>query len=388
MFGKRVSLFKLFGFEVRLDASWLLIAALVTWSLAVGVFPQAEPGLSRSSYWWMGVSGALLLFGSIVVHELFHSLVARRYGLQMSGITLFVFGGIAEMKEEPQSAKAEFLMAIAGPIASVLIGAGFYVLYRAGGASWPPQVMGVLQYLYWINWILAAFNMIPAFPLDGGRVLRSALWQSRGDLRSATRTASTVGSVFGILMMAFAVFQLFYGNFIGAVWWFLIGMFIRSVSQSSYQQVVVRSALAGEPVSKFMRTHPDTVTPATSVEEFVNEHVYKHHHKMFPVITESDELAGCVSVEQVKEVPRDEWNRQSVSAIMRPCSPENTISPEKDVTEALSRMTQTGSKRLMVVDHGHLVAVLALGDLLSYLSTKLQLEGNVPPTGQAPRGSM
>ena len=336
----------------------------------------------------MGVSGALLLFGSIVVHELFHSLVARRYGLQMSGITLFVFGGIAEMKEEPQSAKAEFLMAIAGPIASVLIGAGFYVLYRAGGASWPPQVMGVLQYLYWINWILAAFNMIPAFPLDGGRVLRSALWQSRGDLRSATRTASTVGSVFGILMMAFAVFQLFYGNFIGAVWWFLIGMFIRSVSQSSYQQVVVRSALAGEPVSKFMRTHPDTVTPATSVEEFVNEHVYKHHHKMFPVITESDELAGCVSVEQVKEVPRDEWNRQSVSAIMRPCSPENTISPEKDVTEALSRMTQTGSKRLMVVDHGHLVAVLALGDLLSYLSTKLQLEGNVPPTGQAPRGSM
>jgi Zn-dependent protease len=374
MFGKRISLFKLFGFEVRLDASWLLIAALVTWSLAVGIFPQSEPGLSAASYWWMGLSGAVLLFGSIIVHELFHSLAARRYGLEMSGITLFVFGGIAEMKEEPPSAKAEFMMAIAGPIASVLLGAGFYFLFLAGRNTWPFQVVGVVQYLYWINWILAAFNMLPAFPLDGGRVLRSALWHSRGDLRSATRTAARIGGFFGILLVVLGIFQLFTGNFVGAVWWFLIGMFLRGASQTSYEQVVIKSALEGEPVSKFMREHPDTVTPDTSVEVLVNEHIYRHHHKMFPVVTGSDQLTGCVSVEQVKGVPREEWSRQPVSSIMAPCSPDNTISPEKDVTEALARMQQTGTRRLMVVDHGHLVAMLSLGDLLSYMSTKVQLE--------------
>jgi Zn-dependent protease len=374
MFGKRISLFKLFGFEVRLDASWLLIAALVTWSLAAGIFPQAEPGLSAASYWWMGLSGAVLLFGSIIVHELFHSLAARRYGLEMSGITLFVFGGIAEMKEEPPSAKAEFMMAIAGPIASVLIGAGFYFLFLAGRNTWPLQVVGVVQYLYWINWILAAFNMLPAFPLDGGRVLRSALWQKRGDLRSATRTAARIGGIFGILLVVLGVFQLFTGNFVGAVWWFLIGMFLRGASQTSYEQVVIKSELEGEPVSKFMREHPDTVTPDTSVEDLVNQHIYLHHHKMFPVVTGSDQLAGCVSVEQVKAVPREEWSFRPVSAIMAPCSADNTISPEKDVTEALARMQQTGARRLMVVDHGRLVAMLSLGDLLSYMSTKVQLE--------------
>lgn len=376
MFGARITLFKLFGFEVRIDASWLIIAALVTWSLAVGSFPNSYPGLAASVYWWMGVVGALALFGSIVVHELFHSLVARRFGLAMKGITLFVFGGVAEMEQEPPSAKAEFFMAIAGPIASVLIGAAFYLVYRAGRGVWPAPAVGVVAYLYWINWILAAFNLIPAFPLDGGRVLRSALWYRwKGDLPRATRVASSIGSGFGVLLIVLAVLQLFQGNLVGAVWWFLIGMFLRGASRSSYQQTVVRTVLQGEPVRRFMKIDPVTVPPDISIEDLVNEYVYRYHYKMFPVVTGSDQVAGCVTTQQIKTIPREDWRRRSALDVMQPSSPENTVSPDSDTMKALSIMSKTKRSRLMVAERGRLVGVIALKDLLSFLSLKLDLEG-------------
>ncbi|HOK47279.1 MAG TPA: site-2 protease family protein, partial [Bryobacteraceae bacterium] len=335
MFGKRLTLFKLFGFEVRLDASWLIIAALVVWSLAVGVFPLWYPGLAIGTYWWMGIAGAVGLFGSIIVHELFHSLVARRYGLPMRGITLFVFGGIAEMEQEPQSAKAEFAMAIAGPLASVGIGFVFYVLAVAGRGVWPAPVAGVVAYLAWINWILAAFNMIPAFPLDGGRVLRAAIWHYKGNQRRATQIASGVGSAFGLVLMALGVLQLFTGSFIGAVWWFLIGMFIRAASQMSYQQVVMRSVLEGEPLRRFMNAHPITVPPDTTVQDLVENYIYRYHHRMHPVVDSSQTLIGCVTTEQVKTVPRNQWGERRVQDITIGCSAANTISPDADAASVL-----------------------------------------------------
>jgi Zn-dependent protease/predicted transcriptional regulator len=375
MFGRRVTLFKLFGFAIRLDASWLIIAALVTWSLAIGYFPYYYPGLRVSTYWWMGIAGALLLFLSIVVHELFHSLVARRYGIPMNGITLFLFGGIAEMDREPPNAKSEFLMAIAGPLASVGIGLLFYLLYRAGNGVWPVQVVAVLSYISTLNWILAAFNMVPAFPLDGGRVFRAALWHWRGDLRSATRTSSALGSAFGFLLMFLAILQLFAGNFMGAVWWFVIGMFLRMVSQNAYSQVLMKSVLEGEPVRRFMNPEVDTVTPDISIEELVNDHIYRHHHKMVPVITDSETLAGCVSTDQVKQVPRDQWSTHTVADILEPCSIENTVTPETDSMEALKKMANSGKTKLMVLDGKRLMAVITLRDLMQFLTTKLELEG-------------
>ncbi len=380
MFGKRVTLFKLFGFEVRIDASWLIIAALMLWSLAVGVFPFWYPGLSRGTYWWMGAAGAVGLFGSIIVHELFHSLVARRFGLPMRGITLFVFGGIAEMEQEPQSAKAEFMMAIAGPLASIGIGFVFYALAVAGGGAWPVPVVGVVAYLAWINWILAAFNLIPAFPLDGGRVLRAALWHFKGDLARATRIASGVGATFGVVLMVLGVLQLFTGNFIGAVWWFLIGMFIRGASQMSYQQVLVRTALEGEPLQRFMNVQPITVAPDTSVQDLVDNYIYRYHHRMYPVVGPSRELLGCVTTEQVKTVPRDQWRERRVQEIAQSCSAGNTISPDADAAAVLSKMSKTGNSRLMVVDNGRLIGLVSSRDLTQFLSTKLELEG-YPGTG-------
>ena len=376
MFGRRITLFKMFGFAVRVDGSWLVIAILITWSLAVGMFPHLYPGLSNGEYWLMGLLGAMLLFVSIIVHELAHSLVARRHGLAIRGITLFIFGGVAEMESEPPNAKAEFLMAAAGPLTSIVIGAFFYVLHWGAQGAWPTMAVGILWYLYWINWILAAFNLVPAFPLDGGRILRSVLWHWKGNLWSATRIASYIGSGFGVLLMAFGVYRLLVGDFIGAVWWFLIGMFLRGAAQGSYQQLMVQRMLQGEPIRRFMNTNPVAVPPAISLEDLVEHYIYKYHYKMFPVVNESHELLGCVTTKHVKDIPREEWNQYSVQAVMQPYDPKDAVTPDTDSVEALAIMRRSQSSRLMVVEDGRLIAVLALKDLLEYLSSKLEMEGD------------
>jgi len=374
MFGKRVKLFKLFGFEVRIDASWLIIAVLVTWSLASGVFPYLHPGLARDTYWTMGVVGALGLFISIVAHELCHSLMARRYGMHMKGITLFIFGGVAEMVDEPPTARAEFMMAIVGPISSIVIGAVFYLIYRWGeSAGWASPVNGVIYYIAYINGLLAAFNLLPAFPLDGGRVLRSILWGAKGNLRWATRISSAVGSAFGIGLIFLGVLQFIGGNVIGGVWMFLIGMFLRSAAQMSYQQLLVRKALEGEPVRRFMNANPVTVQSSITVEKLVEDYIFKYQYRMFPVMA-GEELLGCITTKQVKDIPRETWSRQTVREAALPCSAENTISPTTDAIKALAKMNHTGVSRLMVVENGRLVGLVTLKDLLNFFSLKVELE--------------
>lgn len=376
MLGHRLKLFKLFGFEVRLDPSWFFMAALIVWSLATGVFPNTTPGLPARDYWWMGVAGALGLFGSIVVHELCHSLVANRYHLPMHGITLFIFGGVAEMGGEPENPKVEFLMAIAGPIASIVLGFMFALLKGVGSDSLPRVAIGVISYLAWINMALAAFNLIPAFPLDGGRMLRSALWFFQGDLRRATRIAARIGSGFGLAMMLLGGWQLFSGNVIAGIWYFLIGMFLQQASQSSYKQVLLRSVLAGEPVQHFMKANPVTVRPYISIRELVDDFIYRYHFHMFPVVTESGEVVGCVGTSEVKQIPREEWDRHTVREIAKPVTAANTIAPETDALNALAKMRETGSSDLLVTDHGRLLAIVSMRDLMKLLAAKLDLEGD------------
>ena len=267
MFGNRIKLFKLLGFEVRVDWSWIIIAVLIAWSLSKGLFPSYYKNLSTQTYWWMGIIGALGLFLSIIVHEFSHSLVARRYGLPMKGITLFIFGGVAEMEDEPPSAKVEFMMAIAGPLSSILIALIFYGIHAAGKqAGLAEPINGVVGYLAWINAILAGFNLLPAFPLDGGRVLRSILWGVKKNLRWATYISSRIGSGFGILLIVLGVIQVFRGNFIGGMWWFLIGMFLQGAAKASYQQLLTRRALEGEPISRFMKSDAVTVPPSSRLK--------------------------------------------------------------------------------------------------------------------------
>ena len=376
MLEKRFTIFRLLGVDVKIHISWAIIALLISWSLATGFFPSYYPNLSPAIHWWMGVGGALGLFVSIVIHELAHSVIAKRYGIRIRGITLFIFGGVAEMEEEPASAGAELRMAIAGPITSMVLGTGFYLLSVAGKELlWPVLLTGVFYYLGWINWILALFNLVPAFPLDGGRVLRAYLWSRYGSLRKATRTASNIGSAFGTWMIVLGGFVVLRGNFIAGMWWFLIGLFLRGASQSSYQQVIIRRALEGEPIRRFMTPDPVVVPPSLSIEELVEDYIYKYHHELFPVMTDA-KLLGCVRAQQVKQIPRSQWAEHSVEELLVPSSQENTIAADTDTVQVLSLMQRTGHSRLMVVKGSKLVGIIALKDLLAFLALKLDLEGN------------
>ncbi|MFA6957115.1 MAG: site-2 protease family protein [Thermoanaerobaculia bacterium] len=373
MLGRTVTLFRLFGFAVRADATWIFIVVLVAWSLSVRVFPAMHPGLDTETYLAMGVAGTVALFLSIVLHEFAHAMVARRFGIPIKGITLFIFGGVAEMHEEPKSPRTELLMAAAGPAASLVI-AGLFLGLAYGGVyvGWSAEVVSVFQYLCWVNALLVAFNLVPAFPMDGGRILRALLWMWRGDSRSATKTASDAGSIFGMLLIALGVITLVSGNFITGLWWFLIGMFIRSVAQSTWQQQLLKQFLEGVPISRFMTTEPVTVQRAMPIRELVDDYVYRYHHKMFPVL-DGERLVGSVTTRAIHELPRAEWDQQTTGTITESCSGENTVSPEADAMKVLGRMSTSGVSRLLVVDDARLLGVITLKDLASFLSVHMEL---------------
>jgi Zn-dependent protease/predicted transcriptional regulator len=374
MITKKAALFSIFGFKVSLDLSWFFLLALVSWSLARGFFPQHYSGLSTLTYWVMGVSGALLLFASIVIHEVSHSLIARRHGVPIKGITLFIFGGVAQIEDEPPSPQAEFSMAIAGPITSIVLGLIFFGLSKLlETLNAPIPVYGTLHYLAIINGLLAAFNIIPAFPLDGGRVLRSAIWNKTQSLKSATRISSRIGSVFGFVLIFLGLVFVIRGNLIGGIWWFVIGIFLSNAARSSYQQVLVRSVLEGQKVSRFMQKDIVVVPPGISIENLVNGYIYKYHFKMFPVVAKG-KLIGCVTTKVLKGVPRSEWDTRTVGDITEACTTDNTVNPNTDAIKVLGKMRQSGSSRLLVVQQGKLVGIITLKDLLEFISLKMEIE--------------
>ena len=368
----RLRLFSFRGIPIRLDASWFAIAVLIAWSLAGQLFPAWRPGLPRATYWAMGILGALGLFASIVAHELSHALIARRHDIPIDGITLFVFGGVAEMGTEPPSPKAELTMALAGPAASIVIGLAALGL-AALGAGWPGAVVTVLAYLGMVNLLLAAFNLVPAFPLDGGRVLRALLWRRHGSVVRATHTAARVGLAFATALMVLGGVRVVLGDLLGGVWFFLIGMFLRQAADASYQQVVVRGALANEPVRRFMTTGPVSVRPEVTLAEFLDSYVYRYHHKLFPV-QDNGRLLGAISTDELRRVPRADWPSRTVGAVTVPLSETASVTPDTAAMQALGRMRQTGHSRLLVVDDGRLAGILSVRDLLDFLALKLELE--------------
>jgi Zn-dependent protease/predicted transcriptional regulator len=369
MFWHRVKLCTLFGFEVRIDATWLLLAVLVTWSLA-SAFPHLVPGLSAGAYWPMAIATALGLFGSIVFHEMSHALVARRNGILIRGITLFIFGGVAELEAEPGSARGELLMAIAGPAASLLLGLLLFLL----AGLWPAQraIAGVFWYLGLINWTLAIFNLVPAFPLDGGRVLRAALWLWRRDRDWATRIAADIGSAFAIFLMVLGLLRVVTGDFVGGMWSFLIGMFLRAAAAGSYRQTMVARLLAGLNVGDVMNRAPVAVPSNISIATMVEKYVYAHHHRWFPVI-DGGRVIGSVSTREAASVDRGLWQATPVSRIMSALGPDQIVSPDLDLMTALMRMQRSGASRLVVVRNGQMVGLLSSRDILQELALRREL---------------
>lgn len=373
MFAASFRLFNVFGIEIRINPSWGVIAALVAWSLAQGVFPRLYSGLATGTYWVMAVITVTGLTASIILHELAHSIVAARFGTSVSKITLFMFGGAAALDEDPKSAKAEFFIALAGPAMSLAIAGGFYLFALILADA--PFLAGTSYYLALINLILAAFNLLPAFPMDGGRVLRAAIWAVTGHKNRATHAASQAGKVFGSIFMGLGLLAVLLGNFVGGLWWVLIGGFIRAAASSEYESLRIKAALAGQTVRDYMTPVIDSVRDDLGVRSFVDGHLYVYGHDIFPVLNDGL-LVGTVGLRDLKAVPQSDWDELEVSQIMTAIQPESVVKPDCAAHEALSQMIRSNRTRLLVVEAERLIGILVLKDLLNHLSIRLALDPN------------
>ncbi|UPT77695.1 site-2 protease family protein [Sulfurovum sp. XGS-02] len=374
MFKRKIALFKLLGFTVSLDVSWGIILFLVVWSLSKGFFPSYFPGLSPQTYWWMGVIGAIGLFISIIIHEFSHALIARKYGLKIKGITLFIFGGVAEMQDEPSTPKSEFFMAIAGPIASFTLSIIFSGLAQAAETmKFSVPVVALLGYLSTINLLVAIFNLIPAFPTDGGRVLRSFLWWIKGDIHWGTQIASRISLLFAVVIIFMGFMHMIGDNPIGGLWWILIGSFLFFAANASYQRLVIKESFEGKTVRHFMNPSPVSVPFDITLQTFVERYLYRYHYKMFPVVKEG-KIFGVITVQMLKLHTHEEWKHLLVGEVMEAQNPSNSIDANTPIDDALNRMNESGYTRLLVVEHHKVVGIITLKDLLEYIALKMELE--------------
>lgn len=376
---------KLFGINIRIDWSWIFIFLLVTWNLAIS-FIAIQPEWGVGLAWGLAVVASLLFFASVLAHELAHSLVAKAQGLDVRSITLFLFGGVSNIEREPPSARAEFFIAVVGPITSLVL--GFLLLFFSGlglepmtmGMADPAAIIGqlgpftvLLIWLGTINIVLGIFNLVPGFPLDGGRILRSILWATTGSLRRATRWASWVGQAIawllilgGVAMIFGATIPFFGSGFVGGLWLAFIGWFLNSAAIQSYRQVVIQDILEDVPVARLMRANPPIVSPSQSVSALVHDHVMATDDHAFPVM-ENSHLAGIVTLEDIRSVSRDGWDGTTVQQIMTPASKLTTVAPEEDAADALSLLSQRDVRQLPVVHNGELVGVLRRRDIVRWL---------------------
>jgi len=375
---------RIFGISIHVDWSWVLIFLLVTWSLAAGLFPALHPDWSVALRWGLAVAASLLFFVSILLHELSHSLVAKAQGLPARRITLFLFGGVSNIEREPPTPKTEFLMAVVGPITSIMLGLIFLSLFRAvtldirsqDTETFARQLSPVTTILVWLgamNILLGLFNLIPGFPLDGGRILRAILWSATKDLRKATAWAAGAGRLIGWMFigagiaMALGARVPFFGTgLISGLWLILIGWFLNIAAANSYQQTVVRDLLEDVPVFRLMRLDVPTVAPTLTVSHLVYDYVMGADERAFPVM-EGDRLVGMVCLEDIRKVPREAWERVTVGEIMTEANRLDTVAASEDVGDALEKLTRRDVGQAPVVENGRLVGLLRRRDILKWL---------------------
>jgi Zn-dependent protease/predicted transcriptional regulator len=360
-----VTLWRVGGVPVRVHASWLLIFALIAWSLSVGYFPQMLPDLPLAAHWTQGLFAALLLFVSVLLHELSHAVMAQHYGIPVSSITLHVFGGISELRREPARPGIEFAVAIVGPLTSFGIAGVLAALESM--LRLPAPAAAVARYLALVNVALGVFNLAPGFPLDGGRVLRAALWKRKGDLVRATELASRAGAVFATILMAIGVFRVVKGDFVDGVWLVVLGTFLRQGAEGSYQQLLVQRALAPLSVRDAMTGHAVSVPHDLSVARAMEEFFWRHHVSSFPVL-DDQRLVGIVAIDGLKRVSREHWATTPITDVMRPIGEALTAAPGDSLWSAFQKLSQNGLGRLAVVDDGRLVGYLSAKDVTHLLA--------------------
>ncbi len=355
---------KILGIPIRLHSTWFLIAVLITWSLASGYFPQEYPGWAATTYWVVGGVTAILFFSSVLLHELGHSVVALREKVPVKSITLFIFGGVAQIGREPPTAGAEFRIAIAGPITSLVL-AGLSGLL-GGVAAGSATLTAPAAYLGRINLMLALFNLIPGFPLDGGRVLRALLWGLGGSFRGATRWASWVGRGVAFLFILAGVGQMFLGSFLDGLWIAFIGWFLNNAAESSYQQVVLRDMLAGVTAGDVMARECLTVPSDLRLDRLVDDHILGAGRRCF-FVAEGSDLQGLITLHNLKAVPRGRRDELTAVQVMTPVDTLFRARPDEDMLTLLQRMDEADVNQVPVMDDGLLLGVITREHILRYI---------------------
>jgi Zn-dependent protease len=359
-----VSLGRVLGIPIVLDYTWFLIFALVAWTLASGYFPSEFKNWPTAEYWLVGIVTAIAFFLSVVLHELGHSIVARHYGIPVSNIKLFVFGGVSQIEAEPPSAKAEFLMAVVGPLVSFALAGAFAGLGVAFASVAP--LLALTKYLAYINGALGLFNLIPGFPLDGGRVVRAIVWGTTKNLRGATVIASSLGRLIGFLFILYGVYQVLTGSLFNGLWIGFIGWFLESAATSQVQQQRLHDLLAGRRVSQAMSTNYTSVLPDTSIQTLVDHYVLGNGRRSF-VVKEGDRVAGLLTLHDIKELPRAEWPMTTAAQAMIPLAEVKRIQPDEGLWAAIEEMNHDGVNQLPVMTDDHIEGMLRREDIISYL---------------------
>ena len=361
-------LFRIFGIPIYLHSSWIIIFLLITVSLGQQ-FTSLHPGWSTQQHWALGIITSILFFGSLLFHELSHSIVARHYRIPVQSITLYVFGGLSSISRDPSSALQEFNIAIAGPLSSLFLGGCFWLVTHYFHAN--ELVVASCTWLWEINVMLAVFNLIPGFPLDGGRVLRSIAWGITGDFTRATKIASYAGRFFAYVMIFIGVWWAFHGSLVNGIWTAFIGWFLLSAARESYTQVAVRNTLTGVRAGDIMTQDVPTVERNISVDDYVHE-VLRTGRRCH-VVTGAGRPVGLVTLASARAVPREEWANTSIQAVMMPFDRAHCATPDEPALGVLQRMQTEDINQMPVVSDGAIVGMIARDTILHVLQTRLQL---------------
>ena len=365
---RSIPLGRILGIPLGLDYSWFLIFALVTWSLAGSYFPEQYPGWGTELYWVIGLATSLLFFASVLLHELGHSVIALRNGIPVRSITLFIFGGVAQIGREPGSPGVEFRVAIAGPIVSFAL-AGMFGALGWFAASFAP-LAALATYLAYINGSLGLFNLIPGFPLDGGRVFRAIVWRVTRSFRRATEIAGAAGNLFAWLFIFWGVWQMFSGNFAGGLWIAFIGWFLQNAATASVQQMTLTRLLTGHTVGEIMTRDCTTLTPEVTLEQLVHDHILTTGRRCFPV-ARAGRVEGLLTLHQVNKIPRDRWATTTVEQAMTPLAQLRIAHSSDGLWKAMQEMTADGVNQLPVINpvNGELAGVLSRDNVLTFVQT-------------------
>lgn len=361
---------KIMGIPVSVHLSWFLILGLITWSLSTGFFPPEYPGLPTPVYWVLGLITGLLFFGSVLVHELGHSILALRSGIAVRGISLFIFGGLAQIEREPDTPGAEFRIALAGPLTSLVLGLGFGALWLLDRGI--PYLAAPSAWLMRINMMLAFFNLIPGFPLDGGRVLRAIVWKITGSLERATRLASFTGQLVAVGFIGWGVLGMLGGSFMDGLWMVMIGWFLQNAAASSYAQMSAQRALRSIAVAQVMTRECPLVSGQLALNQLVEEYVLTGGRRCF-LVQDDDTLHGILTLRDIAQVPRDRWPQIAVREIAKPRQSIISVSPQTDLLAALRTMDDANVNQVPVMEQGELVGMLSREHIIRYTRARAEL---------------